>query len=64
MTRTVATQKPVVRSEAPKIRTFLKRHLVAAYLVLAFTISWGCVIVVLGPDRISASRTYATQPGG
>ena len=52
MPRTVATQKPVERSEAPKVRTFLKRHSVTAYFVLAFAISWGCVIAVLGPGGV------------
>jgi hypothetical protein len=52
MTRTVATQKPVVPSGAPKIRTFLMRHSVTAYFVLAITISRGCVIVVLGPRGV------------
>jgi hypothetical protein len=35
----VATQKPVDRSEAPKIRTLLMRHSVTAYFVLALTTS-------------------------
>lgn len=34
------------------IRAFIKRYPVAAYIVLTFAISWGGVLIVIGPDRI------------
>ena len=49
---TMAIQKPVERSEAPTVRTFLKRHSITVYFRLAFAISWGCVTAVLGPGGV------------
>jgi membrane protease YdiL (CAAX protease family) len=34
------------------LRTFVNRHSVLTYYVLTFAISWGCVLMVLGPGGI------------
>jgi hypothetical protein len=39
-------------SSGAATRTFLKRHSITVYFLLAFAISWGCVTAVLGPGGV------------
>ena len=45
-----------------KIRAFIKRHPVLVYYALVFAISWGCILIVLGPGGfLGTSVTTQTQ---
>jgi uncharacterized protein len=37
-------------------KAFIKRHPVVTYFALTFAISWGCILVVIGPDGILGSK--------
>jgi hypothetical protein len=64
MTRTVAAQKPVVRSEAPMGRTFLKRHSVRPNLCWRSQPSRAASLLcsVLDSGAQSASGPDISQP--
>ena len=45
-----------------KIKAFVKRHPVLVYYALVFAISWGCILIVLGPGGfLGTSVTTQTQ---
>ena len=45
-----------------KITAFIKRHPVLVYYALVFAISWGCILIVLGPGGfLGTSVTTQTQ---
>ena len=45
-----------------KIKAFIKRHPVLAYYALVFAISWGCILIALGPGGfLGTSVTTRTQ---
>jgi membrane protease YdiL (CAAX protease family) len=40
----------------PTIKTFIKRHPVLSYYALTFIISWGGILIVVGPDGIPGTE--------
>lgn len=45
-----------------KIKAFVKRHPVLTYYAMVFAISWGCIIIVLGPGGfLGTTQTSRTQ---
>lgn len=38
------------------INAFIKRHPVLTYFILTFAISWGCILIVIGPGRFLGTR--------
>jgi membrane protease YdiL (CAAX protease family) len=45
------------------MKDFIRRHAVLIYFALTFTISWGAVLVVVGPDGIPISADQAVVLG-
>jgi uncharacterized protein len=44
------------------IKTFIKKYPVLAYYALVFAISWGCFLIILGPDAfLGIGETSSTQ---
>jgi len=46
------------------VRPYLTRHAVTAYYVLTFAISWGGVVLILGPDGMLSTGATMTVAGG
>lgn len=45
-----------------KIKTFIKKHPVLAYYTLVFAISWGCILIVLGPGGfLGTTQAFRVQ---
>jgi hypothetical protein len=38
------------------IKTFIKSHPLPTYYALTFAISWGCVLMIIGPGGILTSK--------
>ncbi len=43
------------------IRAFIKKHSVAAYFVLTFIISWGCILAVIGFGGVLGTKSVASE---
>lgn len=69
MSATVNRQPEPLPPEAPEsprkwIVPFIERHAVAAYYSLVFAISWGGIVLTMGPDGMFSTGATMTIAGG